>query len=149
MGEPRRGDARVEDFDAQRLVEAADLDAEAAGEARAHALVEAVEIGRRPVGGDDDLAMAVDQRVERVAELLLDRFALQELDVVDDQYVDAAQLLLEGDRGLRLERGDEAIHEALGGEIDDAAARRSRRRGRRPAGDASCRARPRRGDRAD
>ena len=46
MGELRGGDARLEDFDAQRLVERADLDAKAAGEARAHALVEAVKVGR-------------------------------------------------------------------------------------------------------
>ena len=124
MGELCGGDARLKNFYAKRLVEAADLDAKAAGEARSHALVKAVEVGRRTIGRDDDLSMAVDQGVQRMAELLLDRLALQELNVVDDENIDAAQLFLEGDRGLRLERGDEAIHEALGGEIDDAALRR-------------------------
>ena len=67
----------------------AHLDDEAAGEARAHALVEGLEVGRRPVGGDHDLPAGVDQGVERVAELRLDRLALQELQVVDEQQVDA------------------------------------------------------------
>ena len=43
--------------------------------------------------------------------------ALQELQIVDHQHVDAAQRFLEGQRGLRLQRGDEAVHEFLGGEI--------------------------------
>ena len=96
----RGGDARLENFDAQLLVERADVDAEPALEARQHALVERLEIGGRPVGGDDHLLAGVDQRVERVAELLLDRLALQELHVVDDQHVDVAQSLLERDRCL-------------------------------------------------
>ena len=83
------------------FVERADVDAEPALEARQHALVERVEIGRRPIGGDDDLTAGVDQRIQRVAELLLDRLALEKLHVVDDQHVDAAQPLLERDRRLR------------------------------------------------
>ena len=79
----RRGDARLEDLHAQRLVERRHLDAKAAGETRAHALVERFEIGRRAVGGDHDLAAGIEQRVERVAELGLDRLALQELHVVE------------------------------------------------------------------
>ena len=122
----RRGDARFEDLHAQRLVERHHLDAEAAGESRAHALVERLEIGRRAVGGDDDLAAGIEQRVERVAELVLERLALQELHVVDDQQIDRPHRLLEGDRGVRLQRSDEAVHEALGGQIDDAAPLRRR-----------------------
>ena len=56
-----------------------------------------------------------------MAEFLLDRFALQELHVVDDQHVDAAELLLESDRRLCLERGHKAVHELFGGQVDDAA----------------------------
>ena len=56
-----------------------------------------------------------------MAEFLLDRLALKELDVVNDQHVDGAELFLEGDRRLRLQRGDEAIHEFLGCQIDDPA----------------------------
>ena len=53
-----------------------------------------------------------------MAELGLGRLALQELQVVDHQHVDAAQRLLEGERGLGAQRRDEAVHELLGGEIE-------------------------------
>ena len=62
-----------------------------------------------------------------MAELLLDRLALQELHIVDQQHVDAAQLLLEGERCLGLQGANEAIHEFLGGQINDALARLGRR----------------------
>src|SRR5712691_10883765 len=84
-----------EDFQAQLLAERTDLDHEPAGEPRAHALVQALEIGRRPIGGDHDLAAGVDERVERVTEFGLGRLALQELQVVDHQHVDGPQRLLE------------------------------------------------------
>jgi hypothetical protein len=115
-----RRDAGRKDRGAQLLVEGPDLDHETAGEARAHALVEALELGRRPVRRDHDLAAGIDQCIESVAELLLDLLALDELHVVDDEKVDPAQAFLEGERRLRLERGDEAIHEAVGRKIDDA-----------------------------
>ncbi len=110
-------DARLEDAVAQLLAERTHLDHEPAREPRAHAVIEAFEIGRRAVGSDHDLAAGVDQRVQRVAELGLRRLALQELQIVDDEHVDAAQRFLEGQRRLRLQRGDEAVHEFLGGEI--------------------------------
>ena len=58
-----------------------------------------------------------------MAELLLDLLALDELGIVDDQEIDAAQSLLEGERRLRLQGSDEAVHEAISRQIDDAAAR--------------------------
>ncbi len=120
---PRDRGAVFEDFEPQFLAERAHLDRQAAGEPRAHPLVEAFEFGRRPVGGDHDLPAGVDQRVERVAELRLGRLALQELEIVDHQDVDRAQRLLEGDRGLRPQRGDEAVHEPLGREVEHLAIR--------------------------
>ena len=79
------GDPALEDFEPQFFAERTDLDHEAAGEPRAHAIVEAFEIGRRPVARYHDLPARVDQRVERVAELGLGGVALQELQIVDDQ----------------------------------------------------------------
>ena len=111
-------DARLQDAEPQFLAERAHLDHEAAGEPRAHAVVEALEVGRRPIRRDHHLAAGVDQRVQRVTEFRLGRFALQELQIVDHQHVDAAQRLLEGERGLRLQRGDEAVHEFFGGEVE-------------------------------
>ena len=121
----QRLDAGGQDGGAQGLVERADLDHETAGEPRADALVERLEIGRRTVRRHHDLAAGIDQRIERVAEFLLDLLALDELHVVEDEQVDAAQPLLEGERRLRLQGGDEAVHEAVGREIDDPAALRA------------------------
>ena len=118
-----RRHAALEDFEPQFLFERAHLDHEPAGEARAHAVVEAFQIGRRTVGRDHHLTAGVDQRVERVAELDLGRLALQELQIVDHQHVDAAQRFLEGERGLRFQRRHEAVHEFLGGEIEHLALR--------------------------
>ncbi len=61
----------------------------------------------------------IDQRIQRVPEFLLDGSALDELHVVDDQKIDSTQLLLEGERGLRLQRRDEAVHEPVRRQIDD------------------------------
>ena len=102
---PRCRHARFQDLQPQLFAERAHLDHEPAGKPRAHAVVEAFEVGRRTVGGDHDLTAGVDQRVERVAELGLGRLALQELQIVDHQHVDAAQRVLEGERGLALQRG--------------------------------------------
>ena len=100
LGDLRGGDARLEDLDAQGFIERGHFDAESAGQARTHALLERLEIAGRPVGGHDHLSPGVDQRVERVAEFRLDRLALQELRVVKNQEVDRSQALLEGDGGL-------------------------------------------------
>ena len=111
-------DARLENAVAQLFAERGHLDHEAAGQPRADAVIEAFEIGRRTVGRDHDLAAGIDQRVQRVTELGLRRLALQELEIVDDEHVDAAQRFLEGERRLRLQRGDEAVHEFFRGEIE-------------------------------
>src|SRR5579883_482953 len=62
-----------------------------------------------------------------MAKLVLDGAALQKLRVVENEKVDRAQRLLEGDRGLRAQSGDKAVHEALGGEINRASALAGRR----------------------
>ena len=89
--------ALLQDLVAKLVVHGADLGHQASAKTRPHAHVELVELGRRPVGGDHHLPSAVDQRVQRVAELLLDGRALQELHVVDQQNVDLPELLLEGE----------------------------------------------------
>ena len=79
------GEPVGEDLAPQFEIGQLDVDHEAAHQARAHALVDGVELGRRHVGGDHDLALGVHQRIEGVAEFLLHRLALQELEVVDEQ----------------------------------------------------------------
>ena len=110
------GEAPGEDLAPQIELGQFDVDHEAAHQARAHALVDGVELRRRGVGGDHDLALGVHQRIEGVVEFLRHRLALQELEVVDEQYVDRLEVILEPDRVARPERADEMIHEALGGD---------------------------------
>ena len=102
----------------QVLGQRSHFDDKAAGEARPHALVETLQVKRRTVGGDHDLAPAVDQRIQRVGELRVRLLALEELQIVDDQDVDAAQRLLERHRGLAAQRRHEAVHEPLGREVE-------------------------------
>ena len=85
-------------------VRAGHADDDAALHARAHALVDALQLGRRPVGGHHHLLAAVEQLVQHVAEFLLHRPAGQELHVVDQQDVDRPQLLLEVERGAVAKR---------------------------------------------
>ena len=76
------------------------------------------------IGGEHHLAAGVDQRIECVRELRVGLLALQELQVVDDEHVDAAQRVLQCKRILRPQRGDEDINESLGGEIEHLAVAR-------------------------
>src|SRR5580704_947826 len=103
MHDPRCRDPRFQNLEPQRLVESADLDAKPDAKARAYAFVERLEVVRPPVGGDDHLASGVEQGVQRMPELGLDRLALEKLRIVEDQEIDRPQALLEGDRSLRLQ----------------------------------------------
>ncbi len=75
-------------------------------------------MGRRPVGRHYHLAPTIDERVQRVAELLLDGRALQELHVIDQEDIDLAQLLLEGERVAGAQCLHESGHEPLGRQIE-------------------------------
>ncbi len=93
---------------------------QAPAEARTQALFHAFEIGRALVGGDDDLAVLIDQRVEGVEEFFLRGVAADdELDVVDHQNIDRAELFLEGVGVLVTQGAHKLVHEAFGGEVDD------------------------------
>jgi hypothetical protein len=69
------GDACLENFDPQRLVEPANFDAEPAGQPRLDSFFETFEIARRPIGRDHDLPAGIDQGIQRMTELLLDRLS--------------------------------------------------------------------------
>ena len=85
----------LQNLEAQRRVERADLRDQAALQARAHAIVEAVELAGRPGRSHHHLAAAVEQRIDDVLELLLGLLAAHELEVVDQQDVDRAEFVLE------------------------------------------------------
>src|SRR5689334_16340245 len=91
-------------FDIGRL----QLGGEAPVEARNEARFEAVEFGRRAVAGEDDLLVAVEERVEGVEEFLLRTLAAtEELDVVDEEHVGLAVALAKLHDGVALQRIDE------------------------------------------
>ena len=72
-----------------------DVSHETALEALTQAVFERLQVARRPVGCQDDLASPVVEGVEGVEELLLGTgLALEELDVVDEQHVDMAKVTL-------------------------------------------------------
>src|SRR5215217_8516555 len=120
---PRRGNAALEDLQPQLFLKRTHLDYEPAREPRTHTVVKALQVSRRTIGGDHHLPPGIDQRVERVAELDLRRLALEKLQIVNDEHVDASQRLLEGEGGLRFQRRHETVHEFLGGEVEDASIR--------------------------
>ena len=73
---------------------------------------------RRAVAADDDLLLRVVERVEGVEELGLRAFlAGEELDVVDEQHVDAAVALAEIEDAVVAHRVDHLVHEPLGRDV--------------------------------
>ena len=114
-------DALAQDRQARGEVGRLEVGDEAGLEALAQAVLERGHVGGQAVGREHELAAGLVQRVERVEELLLGlRLALEELDVVDEQDVGAAEARLEVLGALRLDRGDELVREALGGRVADA-----------------------------
>ena len=82
-------------------------------EAAPHAVLDADLVGW-PVGRQDDLPVGLVEVVERVEELLEGfLLALEELDVVDQQHVDAAVTALERVPAVRMHRVDELVEERL------------------------------------
>ena len=100
-----------------------DGDRQAPLEAVAQARGEGRELARDPVGGEDQLAAGLIERVEGVEELLFGGgLALEELDVVDQQHVDVAVGGLEGLGAGAAQGRDELVGERLGGRVADAEA---------------------------
>src|SRR3546814_10674935 len=90
---------RLEDRMAQLVCRRMNVGDEAPAQPRPHPLFQPLQIRRGLVGGDDDLPVLVDQRVEGVEELLLRALApADELHVVDHQDVNRAELLIERHR---------------------------------------------------
>ena len=84
-------DALAQDRQARRRVGRADVGDQPGLEALAQARLELAEVARQAVGGEHDLRAALVEGVEGVEELLLGAgLGLEELDVVDEQDVDAA-----------------------------------------------------------
>src|SRR6516165_1373287 len=111
-------DAAFEDPPPEILVEVAEFDREAAGEPRFYTLVDPIEFSWRTIGRKYHLLTRIAGLIDDVTELLLYRPALEELHIVDDQEVESADLVLELDRGLRLQGRDELLREAISRQIE-------------------------------
>src|SRR5258708_1854855 len=102
------------------MVGGGDIGDKAGFEPLAQALFDGIERSREPVAREHKLPAALVQRVERVEELLLGpRLARQELDVVDQEHINASVGLLEGIEGPGSERLDEVVGERLDRRVTD------------------------------
>ena len=111
-------DALAQDRQPRRVVGGADVGHESGLEALAQPLLELAEVARQAVRREHDLRAGLVQRVERVEELLLGAgLGLEELDVVDEQHVDAAVRGLEALDVMAVERAEEVVRERLGGRV--------------------------------
>src|SRR5215475_13084940 len=80
-------------------------------------------VGWRAIAGQDELAAALVKRVEGVEELLLGlHLVREELNVVDEEDVHAAEAVAEAGRVAGLQRTDEVRGERLDGGVAHAQA---------------------------
>ena len=87
-------------------------------ESGAQPLLELLDLVRRTVAAEDDLLLRVVERVERMKELRLRSFLPgEELDVIDEQDVDAAVALAEVEDAVVPYRVDHLVHEPLGRDV--------------------------------
>ena len=92
----------LEDAPAHGEVGAGEPHDDAALHARAHALVDPLQLGGRPVRRHHDLLAAIQQRVEKMAEFLLHALAGEELHVVDQKvWIDLSRSLKSSDERSR------------------------------------------------
>ena len=97
-----------------------DVGDQAHHEAAAETVLEGGDGVGRPVGGQHDLAIGLVEGVEGVEELLLEPFfALEEVDVVDEQHVDLAVAPLELGGGVVPDGVDVLVEEQLGAHVAD------------------------------
>ena len=110
----------LDDGDARFQIGRLNVGDQAAFKAVAQALLQRRHLFGRTVGGEHDLALGLDQRVERVEKFQLRRgLAGDELHVVDQQNVGVAVFVVEYGRvALVLQVVDQLIHEILAAHVD-------------------------------
>lgn len=110
----------ADDSDSGLEVRRGDVGDESPLKAVADPVFQCFQLSGRLVRGDDDLLALGVQLVEGVEELLLHPlFAGEELDVVDEQNVGVAVLVVELCGVLVVDAGDEVVAEFLAGDVDD------------------------------
>ena len=129
------------DRDAHLELRRLDRHRETPAEARDQALLHAGDLLGVGVAGDDDLLVRLDQRVERVEELLLGAALVrEELDVVDEQEIEGVVVALELVERFLLVSAHHVGHVLLGVAVADArlGVRVGEHGCRSPAAGASC-----------
>src|SRR6266704_1597479 len=109
----------------------ADVCHESPLEARDQPVLETGDLLRRPVRGEHDLLVALEQGIERVEELLLRHFlAFQEMHVVHQEEIDVVAVApSELGHGTRVNRFDDLVDELLGAEVLEPRVRMRREHG--------------------
>ena len=114
----------AQDGDARLEVGHGQVRDEAPLEPAAQPLLQGRDLAWRPVGREHDLLALVVDGVEGVEELLLRPLLVRdELDVIDEQQVDAPVAGPEVVEAALLDAGDELVGELLAGDVDDPLAR--------------------------
>ena len=114
------GENFLPEFDVGRL----DIGDQTHRETAQQARFDAIECLRCTVCREDQTLAFGQQRIDRIKQLFLRRsLADDELDVVDQQQVEAAQAGFEFEHLVGFERLDEFDHEPLGAAVENAAAR--------------------------
>ena len=109
-----------QDGDAGLQLRRLDRHGQAPAEAGLEAILDTVDLFRIAIRGEDYLLVAFEQGVEGMEELLLGALLVgEELDVIDEQGIDAAVVTLELFNGVVLQRFHHVLHEPLGVHIDD------------------------------
>ena len=113
-----------QDRDPGLVVRRRDVDDEPAGEPPDQAIVQRLDLGRRPVAGEHDLAVAGLQRVGEPQQLGLHLAPVgQELDVVHQQQVDVEEPLAVGLAVAGGDGGVKGLDELVEREVLDGQAR--------------------------
>lgn len=100
------------------VVRVFDLDDQPSGEARSQRLVEPGDLAGVGIGCEDDRAPAQREGVEDLEEFVLGRLlASHQVDVVDAQQLEPAELLGKGFYGTGADRGDEPVGECFAGGV--------------------------------
>ncbi len=114
----------LKDGDLGLEVRRLDVGDEAPLEAGAEAVFEVRQLLRRPVRRDDDLLHRLVERIEGVEELFLGAlFAGEELDVVDQEDVDVAELVAEAGHLVVADGVDHLVGEFFTGDVGDGGVR--------------------------
>src|SRR6266545_6653837 len=129
-GDSLRLSLRAEDRDARLEIGCRDIRDEAPLEPRAQTIFEPFDGLGRTIAREDDLLPLLMDRIEGVEELLLrPLLAREELDVVDEEDIDAAIALAELLALLSADRVDELVRELLTRRVCDALLRMTRDHG--------------------